>query len=220
MNIKPPLRRGWKLILLPVFIAAFGSCIGVSADIQMRRDGSGTITMEYRYSRSLEAIGRLDGNEKWQVIPTGRADWDRTLARLPGMKLVSFSAREKDNDLVNSVTLEFKNAAALTAFFDASGRRASFNGANQLRVILNEGTSSAINPDLMELMKQASSGYRFRISFSAEGNSTMMVSDGEGGAIVPPADADVVSSGKKVSFDIGTGELLSLREGIGVSFSW
>jgi hypothetical protein len=176
--------------------------------------------MEYRYSRSLETIGRLDGNEKWQVIPTGRADWDRTLSRLPGMKLVSYSAREKENDIINNITLEFKNTAALIAFLDASGRRASFNGANQLHVILNEGSSSAINPDLIELMKQASSGYRFKISFSAEGNSTMTVSNGEGGALVPPASADIVSSGKKVSLDIGTGELLSLREGIGVSFSW
>jgi hypothetical protein len=177
--------------------------------------------MEYRYSRMVETIGRLDGNEKWQVIPVGRADWDRTLARLPGMKLVSFSAREKENDIINNVTLEFKNAAALLAFLDASGRRASFNGTNQLHVILNEGPSSAINPDLMELMKQASSGYRFKISFSAEGNSTMTVSNGEGGALVPPpAGAGIVSSGKKVSLDIGTGELLSLKEGIGVSFSW
>jgi hypothetical protein len=220
MNEKHLLRRGWKLLWLPVILITFNSCIGVSTDILMRRDGSGTIVMEYRYSRMLETIGRLDGNEKWQVIPVGRADWDRTLARLPGMKLVSFSARERENDLINNITLEFKNAAALTAFLDSSGRRASFNGANQLNVILNEGPSSAINPDLMELMKQTSAGYRFKISFSAEGNSTMTVSNGEGGALVPPASAGMVTSGKKVSLDIGTGELLSLREGIGVSFSW
>jgi hypothetical protein len=220
MNGKLLCRRGWRLLWLPVLLAAFDSCIGLSTDIQMRRDGSGTITMEYRYSRMAETIGRLDGNEKWQVIPVGRADWERTLARLPGMKLISFSAREKENDLVNNVTFEFQNTKALLAFLDASGRRASFNGANRLDVILNEGSSSAINPDLMELMKQASAGYRFKITFSAEGNSTMTVSNGEGGALVPPASASLVSSGKKVSLDIGTGDLLSLKEGIGVSFSW
>jgi hypothetical protein len=220
MNGKHPCPRGWRLLWLPFFLVTLDSCIGVSTDIHIRRDGSGTVAMEYRYSRMAEAIGRLDGNEKWQVIPVGRADWDRTLARLPGMKLVSYSASEKENDLVNNVTLEFKNTAALITFLDASGRRASFNGANRLDVILNEVSSSAINPDLTELMKQASSGYRFRISFSAEENSTMTVSNGEGGALVPPDGAGIVSSGKKVSLDIGTGELLSLKEGIGVSFSW
>jgi hypothetical protein len=220
MNGKQLMRRGWRLLWLPVFLAALDSCIGVSTDIQMRRDGSGTVVMEYRYSRMAETIGKLDGNEKWQVIPVGRADWERTLARLPGMKLVSFSAREKENDVVNNVTLEFKNTAALLAFLDASGRRASFNGANRLDIILNEVSSSTINPDLMELMKQASSGYRFKITFSAEENSTMTVSNGAGGSLIPPAGVDIISSGKKVSLDIGTGELLSLKEGIGVSFFW
>ncbi|MDR2952749.1 MAG: hypothetical protein LBU82_05865 [Treponema sp.] len=213
-------RRGRRMLFLPVFLAALASCVGVSADIQMRRDGSGTIALEYRYSRMAETIGRLDGNEKWQIIPLGRADWERTIARLPGMKLASFSAREKENDIVNNVTLEFKNTEALLAFLDSSGKRASFAGGNRLDITLLEAPSSAIDPGLLDLMKQVSQGYRFKISFSAEGNSALALSNAAGGAFVPPADAQIITAGKKVSLDIGTGGLLSLKEGLILSFTW
>jgi hypothetical protein len=215
-------------LILAVLITTV-SCIGVSADIQMRKDGSGTITMEYRFSRMAETIGRLDGNEQWPIIPVGRADWERTVARIPDMKLVSFAAREEpasggsDKNIVNKVTLEFKNAEAFLAFFDPAGNRAALsgeNGSGSLSLILNREASSQVNADLLDLMRQVSAGYTVKISFSAAGNSTMMVTDGAGAAIAAPPEAQTVLSGKKVSLAIGTGELLSRANGLGVLFTW
>jgi len=70
-------------IVLPFLLLLFNSCIGLSLDIQMRRNGSGRLLMEYRVSRMAEAIGRLDGNENWPIIPNGRADFERTLRGFP-----------------------------------------------------------------------------------------------------------------------------------------
>jgi hypothetical protein len=216
--------------LLIAFLLILGSCIGISADIQMRKDGSGRITLEYRFSRMAETLGRLDGNEKWPVIPVGRADLERTLARIPDMKLVSFSTREEsslsgaDKDVVNQVTLEFKNPEALLAFLDPSGRRAALtqnNSSNRMDITINEPASSETDPDLLDLMKQVSAGYKLNISFSVDGgNSALTLIDGAGSAINNPPNAEVVPSGKKVSLSIGTGEILSLKQGLGISLSW
>jgi hypothetical protein len=170
-----------------------------------------------------ETIGRLDGNEQWQIIPVGRADFERTLARIPGMKLVSFSSREQDNDIVNNVTLEFKDIETLLAFLDSTGSRAALNrsnGSNRLSFILNKNASAEINANLLVLMRQVSAGYKVRMSFTAEGNSTMTFTNGAGEVISPPPEVQAVLSGKKVSLEIGTGDILSLTNGIGVRVSW
>jgi hypothetical protein len=211
------------LLLLPLFLFILNSCIGIQADIQMRRDGSGRITLEYRFSRMAESIGRLDGNESHPVIPAGRTDWERTAARITGMTLVSFSSREKAQDIVNKVTLEFKNTDALLKFLDPFGKRSSLsreNGLNKLHITLNEPLPPEVNPDLIDLMKQACAGYKFRISFSARGKSAMAFTDGAGTAVNSPAQAEVVSSGKKVSLSIGMPEILSIADGLGVSIEW
>jgi hypothetical protein len=189
----------------------------------MRRNGSARVTLEYRFSRTAETVGRLDGNERWQIIPTGRADWERTASRVDGMRLASFSGREEKQDIVNKVTLEFKDTGALLKFLDPAGKRASItseNGSNILRITLNEKASQRINSDLLDLMKQVSQGYSVRLSFAAQGSSTMAITDGDGKAVIPPPRTQVVSSGKKVSMLIDTGEILSGENGLGVIISW
>ncbi|MCL2243738.1 MAG: hypothetical protein FWC03_04630 [Treponema sp.] len=212
-----------KILLTPLFILILNSCLGINTDIQMRRDGSGRITMEYKLSRMAETIGRLDGNEQWPVIPVGRADWERTAARIDGIRLVSFSGREDNKDFINRATLEFADTDALLKLLDSAGKRASINrenNSNKLNIILNEKVSPDINPDLLELMKQVSAGYMFRITFSAQGNSSITFTDGAGKAITQPAGVNTSTSGRTLSFTIDTAELLNKKEGLGVSFTW
>ena len=192
-------------------------------EIQMRRNGSGRLVLEYRVSRMAETIGRLDGNENWPIIPVGRADFERTIARIPGLRLVSYSSREGAQDVVTNVTLEYDNTDALLRFLDPSGTRASLSTDNQstrLDIILNEPVSSNYDEDLLKLVRQVSAGYGLSISFSAEGNSALSFTDGEGTASQAPAAALTVTSGRKTSMSIGIIDLLEIREGLGVSFSW
>jgi hypothetical protein len=210
------------LLAVPVILLAFSSCLGLSADFQMRKNGSVKLIMEYRFSRTAENIGRLDGNERWQIIPVGRADWERTIARVEGMKLSSFSSRNDSRDVVNNVTLEFANTTALLKFLAPDGKGASINssnGSNTFNIIFTE-PSPEINADLLELMQQVSYGYKLKISFSAEKDSALSFTDGLGKAISPPENAEAVLKGKKVSFLIDTGELLKLKDGLGVEFKW
>ena len=192
-------------------------------DIQMRKDGSGRLVMEYRISRMAETLGRLDGNENWPIIPVGRADWERTIARNPGIRLVSFSSGEETRDSVTKVTLEYDNAEALLKFLDPSESRASLHMENQsgrLNIILNEPVSSQYDEDLFALMRNVSGGYNFSISFSADGNSVLEITDGMGRSAPVPDSAEIVPSGRKVSLSIGIMDILAVPDGLGVIFSW
>jgi hypothetical protein len=226
---RPPPRRCapadlFKLTASLLFLV-LSSCIGVSADIAISNDGSGRIALEYRVSRLAEALGRLDGNERWQTVPAGRADFERALTRLPGMRLVSFSTREQaeggaadGGDIINKTELEFNNIETLLAFLDASGERASFvreNGTNRLTLTLLEARDpAAADADLLALMRELSRGYRLRLSLRAGGTASLSVKPETVSA------AQLVPSGKEVSFTIDTGELLSLPGGLELEFAW
>jgi len=209
-------------IVLPI-ILILNSCVGISMEIQMRRNGSGRLVLEYRISRMAEALGRLDGNEAWPVIPTGRADFERTVARIPGMRIVSFSSKDEERDVVFNTTLEYDNTDALLKFLDPTGRRASISADNQsgrLDLIINEAVSSEYDADLLTLARQVFAGYGLSISFSAERNSSLSFTNGEGRASSAPTAAQTVTTGRKTSMSIGLMDLLEIDEGLGVSFSW
>jgi len=212
--------KSW--IVLPI-ILLLNSCVGISMEIQMRRNGSGRLVLEYRVSRMAEALGRLDGNENWPIIPAGRADFERTVARIPGMRLVSFSSKDEERDVIFNATLEYDNTDALLKFLDPTGRRASIStegNAGRLNLILNESVSSQYDADLLTLARQVSAGYGVSIVFSADRNSSLSFTDGEGRASSSPASAQTVTTGRKTSISIGLMDLLEIDEGLGVSFSW
>ena len=212
-----------KTLLLITIVLTMNSCIGISADIVMSKNGSGKIILEYRFSRMAEVLGRLDGNENWQIIPAGRADLERTAARIPGMRLASFSSREGEREIVNKAELEFKDTESLLTFLDPSHRRVSLsreNNSNRLSVIITHASSSPVNKDLLELVRQVSTGYELKLSFSSDGNSTMSIIDGSGNTAGLPKGARVVSSGKKVSLEMETGEVLGHGQGLGVIFNY
>jgi hypothetical protein len=218
---------------LAVLWVMLNSCLGAQADISIRANGSGKIALEYRVSSMLESMGRLDGNERWPAIPVGRADFERTVARIPGLRLKSFSAKEVRNratggsDLVTKVTLEFNHTDALLAFLDASGGSASLiqnSGKNTLRLVLQEPVSDginsgainsgAINSDLISLLQESAESHAICFSFSLPKNASL--------SVIPPSapSAQVVSQGKKVSFAIGLGELIGREDGLALEIVW
>jgi hypothetical protein len=216
------MKKRVVLVFLLIFILIFNSCIGVSMDLEMRKDGSGKINMEYRIYGMAESIGRLDGNQNWPIIPSGREDMERTVARIDGMKLVSYSSRESEIDKYINVVLEYENPEALLKFLNPTGTdNVSLNRSDQsgkLEFVLSDSNTPSINTDLLALAKQVFTGYKFSISLSAERNSTLTLTDGRGREITLPAE--IVSSGRKTSLSMEMPDLLSLNNGLAVRFEW
>jgi len=220
------------LCLCGAALTLMNSCLGVSADISIRADGSGTIALEYRVSQMLESLGRLDGNEHWPAIPVGKADFERSMARIPGLRLSSFSAKDVPHssggrDLLTKAVLEFKDAAALLAFLDstgnssAGGRRASLvqenrnaQTVNVLRLIVLDPSDDLMNADLISLLRDVSAGYEFSISVSAPKNATISTIPSS----VPAAR--ITSHGKKVSCALDMKDMLELNQGLALEIAW
>ena len=203
-----------KILSVAVFFT-LTSCLGLSIDIETQRSGSGKINMEYRISGGIENIGRLDGNERWSILAVGRADWERTAARIDGMKLASFSSRERGDETLTSVTLEYESAEVLLAFLDPNGVSTRFPGC-KLAFLLIDPVSEYLDRDLAALMMQAFDGYKFSMSFSGDASSSISFFDGTLKEIPPPPGCEIVSSGRKVSFNIDMSRLLSMTNGFGI----
>lgn len=220
-----------KLFLcgVPVFMAlTLNACIGASMDISIRADGSGKIALEYRVPQMMESLGKLDGNERWPLIPVGRADFERGLARIPGLSLSSFSVKENvpggalgGRDYVVRAVVEFRNTDALLAFLDSTGSRAFLvreadpaKAANLLRLTLLDPSAETADADLLSLLREVSGEYRIDISLTAPSAASLTV--------IPASvtSARTVTGGKKVSFSIATGELLSLSGGLALEIAW
>ena len=83
-------RRCAAICFLAFVSVVFFSCMGVSSQIKLNADGSGTIKLEYRVALELENVGKLDGNEAYPPVPMGKIDLERSIARVSGLRLVSW----------------------------------------------------------------------------------------------------------------------------------
>jgi hypothetical protein len=210
-----------KILFAALLPFLLGSCIGVNAGIVLNRNGSGTIALEYIVSKSLDSLGRLDGNERWNTIPVGRADFERTIERLPEMRLLSFSSGEDEKNIRINAKLEFSTLNGLVSFLDASGRRSVLSGdarSGRLALILNEGSAPG-NSSLNSLIAAVTETYSVRISMTFPGEGRLIVTDLEGSAFATP-ESRIIPSGKTVSCFFPLYDVLSSPGGVKAEFQW
>jgi hypothetical protein len=217
-------KTGPKISLIAIcsFLLVFCSCIGVSVDIAFNQKGSGTVAVEYRISKALDALGKLDGNERWNTIPVGKADFERTMDRIPGMKLTSFSSKENKNDLIINAKMEFEDLNSLMFFLDSSGLRSSFSGdahSGRLFLALNEAKAKN-NAALEKLIAEISEPYSVKLSMGFPNEGSVKISDGKGVSLNEIPGSVIISSGKEVSCSFPIYSVLSAAEGINAEFRW
>ena len=204
-----------SLLFFPVLFL-LNSCLGLDMNIALNQNGSGTISLEYRISKSLDSLGKLDGNERWNTIPAGRADFERTLSRLPEIKLISFSSKEDQRDVIISAKLAFSDINGLLAFLDASGRRSSFSGnagSGRLLITLSGGAKNN-DANLLKLIEEISASYSIKMSMSFPGEGDLAVLDNTGKAL------ETQKRGKTVSCSFPLYDVLSSANGINAEFKW
>jgi hypothetical protein len=218
-------KQAARVSLLLIIILLLNSCIGLSLNIQMNKDGSGRLSMEYRISKMINNLGALDGNESMPSIPVGKTDWERTVNRIPGAKLVSYSSVEEKQDNVIKAVIDYKDDQALLALLDPFGKRTSLNKQEQSGkldlIILDKPVDySKYDEELINLMRVFAEGYNVSITFSGIKDSTLTVTDGAGNVVPVQSSAKTVLSGRKVSYSIGIMDLMDTKDGLGLRFTW
>jgi hypothetical protein len=200
----------------------FSSCIGVQMDITVRNNGTGTMDLEYRISRTAESLGKLDGNENWPILPAGRADFERTINRIDGLKLTSFTVRNDEKDQVIKAVVAFSNLDALSVFLDSSGQQSRLvreNGTNRLSLTLG-GDIQNQDPELLELIAAVFLGYTMELGFTLPRDTTVSLSDGSGRKIDAPLVGEVLQNRRNIRFSASMAALLSSKEPVNMEISW
>ena len=206
-------------IIILTAIFAMTSCIGINADIVLNSNNSGTITLEYRVSRFFDSLGRLDGNESRPPLPAGRLDFERTIQRIPGMKLLSYASRETGSDRIISVRLEFSAIEDLVKFMDAHGEKALYtNGSSHMVFVLNNGTGQGYSREMNSLISQITNGYDINISMSFPSDAAVRLLDTRGNP--SSVNAAITSPGRKVSGSLPLETALTAPNGLMLEFIW
>jgi hypothetical protein len=226
-------RAIFVISLLSLCAVLFSSCIGIKADITIRANGSGRISLEYRVSRQMDSLGQLDGNRGQPTIPLGRQDFERSLDRLPGLKLASFSSKQDEKDTITKAEIDFTRIDELLPFLDAAGQAVSLSrtgGKTSLRLTLSPGANGnqvagnteppSIAPELLSLVEAVSQGYEVAISLSGPKETSLALFDHTGQPLQVLNGIEWVKSGKKASAAIPLSQLLSLKDGLELEFSW
>ncbi|WP_010256656.1 hypothetical protein [Treponema primitia] len=207
--------------LLLAAALVFSSCVGVATDIVIHRDGSGTIAMEYRLSREFESLGKLDGNERWPPLPVGKADFERTVARVEGLSLRSFTTKTTEQDVISQAKLDFTSLEALVRFLDASGQRATLTrdgGKNRLTLGFNGAPGT--EPELLALVSALMEGYSLNFSLTLPANAELHILDGHGGVLTSPPVGIVSVQGTKAGFSSPMADLLSSSQAVNLEILW
>jgi hypothetical protein len=215
-------RLAISLTALCSMFFVLSSCLGVSVDIAFNQRGSGDVTLEYQISKTLDALGKLDGNERWNTIPVGKADFERTIDRLPGIKLTSFSSKEDKNDLIIKAKMEFEDLNSLMSFLDSSGLRSSFSGdarSGRIFLTLTEARAQS-NTNLEKLIAEIVGSYSVKLSMIFPNEGSVKITNGRGLSLADIPGSVISSPGKKVSFSLPLYGVLSATEGINVEFRW
>ncbi len=143
------------------------SCIDTDARVSIDKNGSGSILLGYTVAQGLLKVGELEANARLMPFPVSREDFDRGIAGISGLKLVSYSRKDTKNGAAISATIRFDTPAALAAFLDPRGERAvwkSEDGKNSLKLTL-AGGNPALDPDIAAALREAAGQASFRIAF-------------------------------------------------------
>jgi hypothetical protein len=211
------MKRRLCSLLAPLGALFLGvSCVGVTADIRISHDGSGVIDLEYRIPSGVEGLGRLDGNAGWPIVPVGRADFERTAARIEGLRLRSYSARESGGDCIYTAKFSFTGMGVLVRFL---GEGALWSEGAGLSLTLSEGREGR-DPELGALFAGAAAGRFLSLSFSLPAGGELFLQDRRGESRSPPAGAELLLRGRRLSFKAPLEALLSDPAGLTLKLRW
>ena len=207
------MKAGNSRYALALLLCVLSSCIGVSADIAIRRDGSGTIALEYRIAKDLDSLGALDGNAPWPPLPVGQGDFERTVARIQGLRMVSYQSQQDGRDVIYRATLEFADPQALIHFLDGSFQEVSLiHAGDQYRLSLSLGGGRGIDPDLAAYFTAAAEGYRWALDITLPSEGEFVSQN--------PASLDWIREGTRGRLSAPVADLLTALDPVKLEVGW
>ncbi len=200
-------RRVLQLVLgLSSFL--FFSCLAIDADIEVKADGSGVMNLSYRISRTVESMGKLDGNERWLPLPVGEADFERSLSRIGALELEAFKTTEDERDVRVEAMVSFDTVEALVSFLSANGRTARLtrDGDRTSLSLRLSDNAGPLDSDLVELVKVLFADYDIRIRFQTptrlSSSGVSLVTEDERQVVFQAPASDILTSTEEIMWTL------------------
>ena len=201
------------------FVALFcglllASCVGVDTEVNISKEGSGSLTAQYRLSQDLVAFGELEANKNLIPVPLSESDVRKSLAGVKGLSFVSWSSRKDSIDLIVKTVISFDSLDSLVLYLDPQGKMASHSSSSDTQTItFNLGDSiPKLDKDMKEIAMEAFAPYTFRFVFN-------LPSEPRNAKSSDPA-ISFVRDGKKVRFEGKMSDIVSLATAPALQFSW
>jgi hypothetical protein len=174
--------------------------------------------LEYRIASDLENFGGLDGNVRWPPVPVGRSDLERTIARIEGLRLDSYSSSTEGADTVHSAAMSFTSTEALAAFFDATGQFFEADFSSKTITLAFPGKESQ-NSEFEELLTGALQGYEFSFSLTIPGTVKLSWLNAEGKNTEKYPGTCLVRD-SVVEYKVPMADLVFLDSGLTMEIRW
>ena len=190
------------------------SCMGIDTEVKVSRDGSGTLSAQYRLSSELVAFGELEANRDMIPVPLTESDLRKSLAGVKGLSYRSWSSRKDASDLYITTVIAFDSLDSLVAYLDPQGRMASHTstaGSQTISFSLGDSIPD-LDKDMRDIAREAFTPYTFRFIFDLPEAAR------EAGSSDPAIS--VTRDGRKVRFEGKMSDIVTLEKAPLLRLSW
>ncbi len=201
--------RRWAALAAAALLLS--SCIGIESRLSFRQDGSGVLTLSYKVSQSMRNIdaGR---EQKSLPLPVSRADFERAVFGIPGLRLGAFEQREDEENVHIKATVAFDTPAALNEFSrrGAMGLTVSRQGEGFLcRQEISAGRAgSEVSADSLEMIRTFFKDYELVFSVGAPVK------------IRSHSLGELDESGRVLTYRVSVPDVLANAAGQGLEVAW
>lgn len=153
-----------------IFIFLLCSCIGVEMQVELNKDNSGRITLDYSVMRALIHLGTIDEERPFYTIPISREDFDRVVAAIDGLDLRSFKMEEDSAEVHVSAKIDFDSVDALSELFQSTGPGAIEITSSDERTVYRHqifsGNHVELDPDSKKMIETFFKDYHIQYTLS------------------------------------------------------
>jgi hypothetical protein len=217
------MKKHFVMILTAIMTTLMlAACLGLKTEIDIKRNGNGTINMEYRISEELFSMGALSGNENSPPVPVGKKDFEQTFNRIPGIEMTSYSEKEDENDRIFLIKSKFDNLEALANLLDSQGRQVVVehkNGKTFLTVSFDINDED-IDPDFIAILPIVFEDYYMDFTITLPNNCEVSYIGADGNALSAMPYGETTVTAKSVDFYSSMGDLFTETETSAMVISW
>jgi hypothetical protein len=210
-----------KYFILIVTAFVLSGCLGMSATVAVKKDGSGTVNLVYRIAEDM--LSRGSGVWDKPPVPLGKEDFERSVKRLPGISLTKFSEKTEGKDRLFLIGLAFDNLDALAAFFDSQGRQIRLeqekDGPTILTVFLSLNTKD-IDPAMIGLIPLVFDGYDFDFDITVPQKCEVSFVDINGNNVPSLPFGTTRITGDRAEFSSPMAELFTGNDAAAMVIRW